>query len=98
AAAGDGRQAAFARLCDGVGELAIDVELELESGRVADAHRLRFLVAGEPVDFPFIETPLAGHAVHGLDLVRAAGNGADEPLLPLRSLLGITGVEEGKQG
>ena len=46
-------QAAFARLLEGVHHLAIDVELELLVGGVADAHRLGVGVARQPIDHPF---------------------------------------------
>src|SRR5207248_7165856 len=69
-------------LMERVEHLAVDVELELSAGRVADAHRLRFLVAREPVEREFRQTPLAGDAVHDLQRGRIAGRSAEEPDAP----------------
>ena len=54
-----------------VGDLAVDVELELPGGGVADPHRLRALVAREPVELELGQPPLAGQAVHDLEVARA---------------------------
>ena len=51
---------------DRVDHLAVHVELALAHRGVADPHRRRVLVAGQPVGLPFVEPALAGHAVHDL--------------------------------
>ena len=63
-----GRQAAAARLVMNVHDLAEDVELQLAMSGVADAHRRRILVTGQPGRGPFGQPPLAGDAVHDLQL------------------------------
>ena len=61
------------RLVERGHDLAVDVELELAGSRVADPHRCGLLVAGQPVDLPLVQPPLAGRAVHDLHLGRVAG-------------------------
>ena len=91
-------EAAFARLLEGIHQLAIDVELELLVRGVADAHRLGVGVARQPVDFPFGEPPLAAQAVHDLHLVGRARDGALQPVAPGRGLVVDAGVHHGEQG
>ena len=67
-------------------------------GGVADAHGARIFVAGEPVDLPLDELTLAFEAVHDLDLVGTAGEGAQEPVLPGDGFVEIAGVGQGEQG
>ena len=78
------RDAVRARLVQRVDDLAVDVELELLGGGVADAHRPRALVAGQPVDLPLGQPPLARDAVHDLQLVGIAGGGPQQPVAPGR--------------
>ena len=69
----------------GVRDLAEHVELELLARLVADAHRLRVLVAGEPVELDLGEPTLTTDAVHDLELARVTGDRALEPVLTTQS-------------
>ena len=69
-----GGQPVDARLVQRVDHLAVHVELELLVRGVADAHRRRALVAGQPVELALGEPPLARDAVH--DLQRSPGSPA----------------------
>ena len=62
----------LARLQERVHQLAVDVELELLRGGVADPHRRRALVAGQPVELELGQPPLAGRPVHDLQVRRPA--------------------------
>jgi hypothetical protein len=73
----------------GVGDLAEHVELELVGGGVADPHRRRALVAGQPARLPLHEMPLAGRAVDDLHVLRVADNGAQQPVAPGERLLRV---------
>ena len=55
-----GAKPAAPGLMQRVHHFAEDVELKLVVRRVADAHRPRILVAGQPGDLPFGQPPLAG--------------------------------------
>src|SRR5271170_3622301 len=77
-----GREAAAARLVMDVHDLAKDVELKLAMGGIADAHWGRILVAGQPRRGPFRQPPLAGNAVHDLQLTGAAGHRSQQPFAP----------------
>ncbi len=63
-------------------DLAVDVELVLLGGGVADAHRGRVLVAGQPVRLPLVEASLARRPVHDLQLRDVARHGAQQPIPP----------------
>ena len=67
--------------------LAVDVELELAGGGVADAHGCRALVTREPVDLPLVEAALAGGPVHDLHLRGIAGDGPQQPVPPGHGLV-----------
>jgi hypothetical protein len=54
----------------GVEHFAIDVELKLTDGAVADADRARAFVARQPRKLVFLEPPLARDAVDDLQVVR----------------------------
>ena len=56
------------------------IELELLRCRVADAHRLRPLVPGQPGNLPLREPALASGAVHDLQVVGLAGGGARQAM------------------
>ena len=90
-------EAALARLVERVHHLAVDVELQLRRGGVADAHRLRALVAGEPGELQFRQAALAGDAVHDLHLRRAAGDRAHQPVAPGARLVVVAGVHQREQ-
>ena len=73
--AGTGRaQAADPRMMQRVGDFAIHVELQLRMRFIADADRLRALVARQPRHDPFQAPPFAGNSIEGLDLVGTAGD------------------------
>ena len=80
-----------------VQHLAEHVELELLAGLVADAHRLRALVAGQPVELDLGEAALAADAVHDLEVARRAGHRAAQPLVPRLGLLVVAAAEQGLQ-
>ncbi len=83
---------------EGVEQLAVNVELHLTGGGVADAHGARFFVAWKPVDFPLDELAFALEAVHDLDLVGAAGDGAQEPILPCDRFVEVSCGGHGEEG
>ncbi len=89
--------AAHARLVERVEHLAVDVELELLARRVADPHRARALVAGEPRQLVLRQPPLAGDAVHDLDVGRIARDRPQQPASPGDRLLVVVALEEGEQ-
>ena len=66
----------------GVGDLPEHVELELLARFVPDAHRLRVLVAGQPVELDLGQPALTADAVHDLEVARIAGDRALQPVLP----------------
>jgi hypothetical protein len=77
----------------GVHDLAVDVQLELLGGGVADPHRVA-VVAGQPVGDVLVEAALAGHAVHDLQFGRVAGDRPEQPLAPGLGLALESGVEQ----
>ena len=77
-----------------VHQFAEHVELELEGGRVADAHGTRALVSGQPVQLQLGQSPLPAEAVHDLELRRRAGYGAQEPVAPGARLILVPGGHE----
>ena len=77
-----GGETRAARDIEGVEHFAIDVELKLLDRSVADADRLRAFVAGQPGNFVFLEPSVARDAVDDLQVVRRAGDRAQEPLVP----------------
>src|SRR6202048_1931501 len=81
------RHTRFQRLKHRVGDLAEDVELQLLGGAVADPHRCRVLVSGQPRDGQLRPPSLATDAVHELDLARAAGDRSNKPIAPCPCLL-----------
>ena len=84
-------------LMKGVDQFAIDIELKLRMRGVADPHRLRALVAGQPCGLPFQKSALAHDAVHDLHVGRRAGRGAEQPIVPGGSFRGIAGVHQRQQ-
>ncbi len=76
----------------GVGDLSINIELELFRRRIADANRLRALVSAKPVQFAFRQIALSSNAVHDLHLVGAAGGGPQQPVAPGTGFVKVTGV------
>ncbi len=90
-------QAGPAKLKHGVQKFAINVELKLLAGRIADPHRPAPFVAGQPIEREFRQTPLPLHSVSDLQFVRAAGHGPQQPFAPGRRLLGVAGRDQGEQ-
>ena len=80
---------------DAADQFAIDVELALGMGLVADANRLRAGEPGQAVDLVFLKPALAVQAVHDLQVRRRSRGRAHQPVLPGLGLLAIAG---GKQG
>jgi hypothetical protein len=91
-------EAAAPRLVIGVHHLAEYIELDLTERGVADSHRHGIFVARQPRQRAFMEKALAGNAVHDLNLIGAAGNGAQQPFPPGERFLVETGVHQGEQG
>ena len=58
----------------------------------------RILVAGQPADLPLDELLLAFEAVHDLHLIGAAGERAQEPVLPRLGFFEIAGIHQREQG
>ena len=79
-------------------DLPEDVELELLARFVADAHRLRVLVAGQPVELDLGEPPFAADAVHDLELAGVAGDGSLQPTLPGARFFAVAAQQQGLQG
>ena len=78
--------------------LAVDVELELARGGVADPHRGRLLVARQPADLPFVESALTGGPVHDLELGDIPGHGAQQPVAPRQGLFVESAAHERLEG
>src|ERR1700748_460974 len=80
------------RMVQCVHHLAVDIELELIRSRIADAHRLRVLVAVEPRHLAFGQPSRAGAPVHDLDLIRTASGSTKKPIPPSPCLVIISGI------
>ena len=91
------RHACLQRLKHRVGDLAEDVELQLPGGVIADPHRRRVLVSGQPRDDQLRQPPLSTHPVHDLDLARTAGDRPNKPIAPCLRLLVVAEIHEGQQ-
>lgn len=89
-----GAQAARPGDVEAVHHLAVDVELELVDRAVADAHRPGGLVAVEPAEFELGQAALAGHAVHDLEVLGAAGDRAQQPRAPVARLLDVARADQ----
>ena len=86
-----------ARLVKGVDQFAIDVELQLRMRGVADPHRLRAFVAGQPTRLPFQQAALTHDAVHDLHIGRRPRNRPQQPIVPGGSFFGVAGVHQRQQ-
>ena len=75
-------------------DLAVDVELELLRGGVADAHRPGALVPGKLLELELGQAPLAADRVHDLDLRRVAGADPQQVVAEGERLLGVAGGEQ----
>src|SRR5271165_3048927 len=60
-------------------DLAIDVELALFRGRVANSHRCRTLVTRQPRQLKLCQAPLTSDTVHNLSLCREPRHRAVQP-------------------
>ncbi len=90
-------EAAAARLVQRVHHLAVDVELELRVCGVADAHRLRSVVARQPRQLELDQPPLAGETIEALQLRRRAGRRAQQPVAPGARFVVVAGVHQREQ-
>ena len=93
-----GRQTVQLGVVQGVEDFAIDIELRLLDGGIADAHRARALVTRQPGDLPFRQPPLAAEPIHDLQLVRAARHRAQEPVAPRPRLVVKPAIHQREQG
>src|SRR6185369_6762068 len=82
----------------GVEQLPEDVELELLARFVPDAHRLRVLVAGQPVELDLGESSFAADAVHDLELAGVSGDGSLQPTLPGARFFTKAAQDQGLEG
>src|SRR5262249_48915176 len=71
---GDRGQPALASGGEGIGNLTVDIELELARRGVADSHGARSSMTGKPWDLPLVEVPLTREAIHDLHLLRTASH------------------------
>ncbi len=78
-------------------QLAVDVELQLFVGGIADAHRAAALVSRQPRQLVFGQPTLAGDAVHDLHFRRMPRDGAQQPLAPGARLGPIARAEQSVQ-
>ena len=85
-------QLVHAPLVHRVHDLAEDVELELLGRGVANAHRLRALVARQVVERELGQSPFSRHAVHDLDRGGVARGRTQEPRAPRAGLLEIARI------
>ncbi len=90
-------EALIARLVESVDDLAVDVELTLVRCAVADANGLRAFVPGEPGQLELREPPLSRDAVHDLQILRRAGDRAEEPVAPVAGLLHVSSAYQSEE-
>jgi hypothetical protein len=93
-----GGKAAAPRLIIGVHHLAEYVELHLAEHGIADSHWQGIFVAWQPRHGALVENAPAGNAIHDLNLVGIAGNGAQQPFAPGERFLVEAGMHQGEQG
>ena len=72
---------------ESIQNFAVDVELKLVGGGIADPDRSRSFITREPRHLELHEPALAANTVHDLQVVRTAGDRPQQPLAP-RSRLG----------
>ena len=63
-------------------------------GRVADPHRSRAGVPGQPVDGPLGQAPRAVDGVHDLEVGGVAGHGPEQPVAPEPRLVGRARLDQ----
>lgn len=81
----------------GVDDLAVNIELKLAGGGVADADRAGIFVAVEVREFEFGKRTFAGDTVEHLKLAWIARDGALEPIAEGGGFLAIAGLHEGEE-
>src|SRR5712671_4766898 len=79
-------------------DLAIHVELCLLHRGIADPHRPRAFVPGQPWHLPLRQPALAAEPIHDLQLVRAARDGAQQPIPPCAGLVIKSRMHQSQQG
>ena len=89
--------AVHGRLVGGVNQLAVHVQLQLRGGGVADPDRQRAVEAGQPVELALVQPPLAGDAVHDLEVGGIARDRAQQPAAPLERLIEVAAGEHRAQ-
>ena len=77
---------------------AINIQLKLLRGRVADPHRLGIFVPASHSNLEFLQAPFALHAVDNLHLRRAPRDSAQEPVPPRTRFLDKTRVHQSEKG
>ena len=90
-------QLGHAGLVKRIDQFAVDIELQLGVCGIADPNRLRTFVTRQPAGLPFQQARLAHNAVHDLHVRRPTGRGAQQPIVPGGSFLGIAGVHQCQQ-
>src|ERR1700738_5388027 len=82
-----------------VHHLAVDVELQLARGGVADADRPRALVARQPIQLQLRQAALARQPIEDLELQGLACGRPLPPATPRARLVDVAGAEErGERG
>ena len=79
-------------------DLAVDVELKLPRGGVADTHRFRAFVSGQPVELELGEAARASDVVHDLHVGGIAGHGPQQPVAKGARLVDVPADHEGVEG
>jgi hypothetical protein len=93
----DRRQAVQTGLKYCVGDFTVDIELELDGGGIANGRGTRAIEPGEPRHLPFDQASLPSKSVHDLQLIRTAGDSAQQPVPPFPCLVIIAGAPERQQ-
>ena len=79
----------LACLVQRVDDLAVDVELELFGGGIADSYRRRALLSGQPLHFVLGESTFTAGAVHDLQVRGIARDRAEQPVAPLHGFFHV---------
>ena len=90
-------KAAATRLMQRVHDFAINVQLKLLRGGVADPDGICPIVSGKPGNLPFRQPPFPGKPVHDLKLVGIAGRRPEKPRPPCIRLVVVSGVHQRQQ-
>src|SRR5436309_2753096 len=92
-----GGQAVALSMVERVENLAVDVELDLIYRGVADADGAGPFIPGQPWYLPLGESTLAAQPIHDLQLIRAAGDRAKQPVAPSPRLVVVPGIHQREQ-